>query len=329
MYDPDQDPEERRQMRMQYRELWRKLNDNKNEYLQPHSDGIRRTFEQAEQLFKKVKQTSDATIDSRLLVQATDLALKKATNLTYGNSGATIDADEFVGQCIAFMRSNTHPRRPDAADEDDDAAADDAMDWAYLGRMAAFKGNKRPPTTDFLLGPLSVTKKIRIMKARRQGLRRDNANLVRPVEVTQEPGEKAESGSSAMSALVQKIYLDLKAWFRRNPGRAEKGLNLFRFVVNPNSFGQTVENMFYLSFLVKDGFIAISYDEENGLPVIHCTDPATQEDHKEFDITRNQVIFSITMWEWQEMKSIFDITESMIPTRAQEQVLTSATGWYS
>ncbi|RPB10412.1 hypothetical protein P167DRAFT_537602 [Morchella conica CCBAS932] len=206
------------------------------------------------------------------------------------------------------------------------------MDWAYLGRMAAFKGNKRPATTDFLLGPLSVTKKIRIMKARRQGLRRDNANLVRPVEVTQQQGagEKAEAnGSSAMSALVQKIYLDLKAWFRRNPRQTEKGLSLFRFVVNPDSFGQTVENMFYLSFLVKDGFIAIAYDEENGLPVIHCTDPASQEDHKEFDVSRSQVIFSITMWEWQEMKRIFDITESMIPTRAQEQALTSATGWYS
>jgi hypothetical protein len=62
---------------------------------------------------------------------------------------------------------------------------------------------------------------------------------------------------------------------------------------------------------------------------IDCTDPASQDDHKEFDIMRNQVIFSITMWEWQEMKRIFDITESMIPTRVQEQALTSTTGWYS
>ena len=44
-------------------------------------------------------------------------------------------------------------------------------------------------------------------------------------------------------------------------------VNLFRFVVNPNDFAQSVENLFYLSFLIRDGECALEI-EEDGEPVI-------------------------------------------------------------
>lgn len=45
-------------------------------------------------------------------------------------------------------------------------------------------------------------------------------------------------------------------------------MNLFRFIINPNDFGQSVENMFYLSFLIRDGKCALDF--EDGEPNI-CT----------------------------------------------------------
>lgn len=165
------------------------------------------------------------------------------------------------------MRHNSRGNRHVEREEEEDGPTDDAMDWAYLGREAAFKGNKRPATTDFLLGPLSVTKKVRVFKTRRAGLKRDNANLVRPVEVTQDENTEAGNGSGTMAALVKGIYELLKDVFIKFPEYQEGGLNLFKFVVNPESFGQTVENIFYLSFLVKDGFVALTEDD-NGLPVL-------------------------------------------------------------
>src|SRR6266404_6928415 len=49
-------------------------------------------------------------------------------------------------------------------------------------------------------------------------------------------------------------------------------VNLFRFITNPNDFAQSVENLFYLSFLIRDGECALEI-EEDGEPVIctpHC-----------------------------------------------------------
>ena len=45
------------------------------------------------------------------------------------------------------------------------------------------------------------------------------------------------------------------------------GVSLFEYVVNPRSFGQTVENLFYVSFLIKEGSFAIKQDYR-GLPTI-------------------------------------------------------------
>jgi hypothetical protein len=44
--------------------------------------------------------------------------------------------------------------------------------------------------------------------------------------------------------------------------------NLFKFIINPDDFAQSVENLFYLSFLIRDG--CCSLDVESGEPII-CT----------------------------------------------------------
>lgn len=51
-----------------------------------------------------------------------------------------------------------------------------------------------------------------------------------------------------------------------------QAINIFRFVINPNDFAQSVENIFYLSFLIRDGKVA--FETDAGEPVI-CTHAPT------------------------------------------------------
>lgn len=49
--------------------------------------------------------------------------------------------------------------------------------------------------------------------------------------------------------------------------------NLFRFIVNPGDFGQTVENLFYISFLIREGKCAFEFTEDTQEPII-CIKPS-------------------------------------------------------
>ena len=49
-----------------------------------------------------------------------------------------------------------------------------------------------------------------------------------------------------------------------------ESINMFKFIINPDDFAQSVENLFHLSFLIRDGTCAMELDEESQEPMI-CT----------------------------------------------------------
>ncbi|KAJ5176671.1 uncharacterized protein N7482_002548 [Penicillium canariense] len=361
-YDPDQPEVERRRLRKSLRDLTTDLHDSRAEYMQSGNDGIYRTVERANTLFAKVKQTSDATIDSRLLVTAADLSHKKTAQLALGDSSAGIDVDEFVSKCISYMR-----RGPDLADsstqrlqrprrsqrdpnESDEGDPGDAMNWDWLGRTACLLHNSRPTVSGFLLGPLSVQKRTRQLTQRAGRERFDAREAIQPQELQQEDLGQQENSNltlmcSKINSLLRKTMDDhqdkvneiLNAETDPSEERIQEvmdeyhldvdgKLSFFHFCINPLSFGQSVENLFYISFLVRDGVVGISMDGR-GIPTLYPTEPYAPHIAQANKIQKHQAIFSLDFETWADLVNVFDIKKSIIAHREETQEESGQT-WY-
>ncbi|KAK1147289.1 hypothetical protein N8T08_001366 [Aspergillus melleus] len=351
-YDPDQDEKERRRIRKGLRDLTRELHDSRTEYMQAGNDGIRQTIKKANEFFRDVKQTSDATIDSRLLVSAADLSYKKTAQLVLGDASAGVDVDEFVSKCISFMRhgpddlqaipSSTQRRgahgrnQVDPNDSDEDQG--DALNWDWLGRSACVRSNARPAVSGFLLGPLSV-QKLRPQELEDKDLDRQEtsnltticSNINKLLAETQNAGQNSvegvleklvqQSGDEPTEEMVQKVMA-------LHNVADDGGIPLFNFCINPKSFGQSVENLFYVSFLVRDGTAGISVDSRQ-LPTLHHSKPYAPSEAQKKGVQKHQAIFSLDFETWQDLIDAYSIKESIIPHRREEGSQATGQGWYS
>ncbi|KAI5208514.1 hypothetical protein E4T39_01173 [Aureobasidium subglaciale] len=363
-YDPTQDQHERQEIKKKSRALEREFNENKDVYLR---DGTRleSVIDRANHVFGRVKQTADATVDSRLLVNISDMALKASAQLTLGDNSTGLDIDEFVSKCIQFMK-NDHANpsatsaerrrqrqsRRDRDDEDDeDQDANNVLDWAHLGSHACFPYNLRPPAPTFLLGPLSIQKKLRAQTQRRARQRKDSTvKEVRPEALTERDLQTNEN--NALTTLCQNIKKILEthcvtatnaieslgdldddqvlAEMKRNRISPTGGPSLFDFAINPHSFGQTVENLFYISFLIKEGNVGLQMDDD-GLPTLLPATPQTVAQQREKSSMRHQAVFSIDYNTWQQLIQAFKISEPLIPHRGTGGGggAIGARGWYN
>ncbi|KAI5861083.1 hypothetical protein GGS23DRAFT_598960 [Durotheca rogersii] len=372
-FDPDQSMVERRNLQRGYRDLLRDLQENGDEYLKQDSTGLHETLRKANLLLSGVKQTTEATIDSKLLVNTADASYRKTVRLTSGSAAQGIDVDEFVSKCITYMRlgagiteddapeltaTQQHRRRPgrgalgDEGDDYDDVGDEgDMLNWEHLGRFGCLPNIRRPAAPGFLLGPLSAEVKRRKIIKRSAPFRPNNLLETRPEVLNAEDVQRAEKND--LTAICSKILQRLKQvqdeaqdvveeavnrgasdeeaqrLMDRHGLRDTGGIDLLKFVVNPRSFGQTVENMFYVSFLIRDGRIKIDFDE-NKLPTLHPADREDETGSTKHRAQKQQAVLSIDMKTWRDIIDAFHITEPIIEHRIEQSHQgPGSRGWYN
>lgn len=272
-----------------------------------------------------------------------------------------MDLDQFVSKCIYFMKSGGYRHGEDdapaigvAEDEEDDTG--DGLNWALFGRRACFPSNKRPPTASFLLGPLSVQKKVRTTQRRATQRRAPVGPATRPQEVKE--GDITQSENSNLTHLVKGIMSklakhietaadaaseeleaipedertdeDYSAAFARHRVAQtpddEAAVHLFDFAINPTDFGQTVENLFYISFLVREGNARIVKDDD-GLPLLTPAAPRGVSEQRDQGAQKHQAVFSIDYPTWKMFIDAYSIRDPLIPHREQEED-TGGAQWY-
>ncbi|KAF1357694.1 Nse4-domain-containing protein [Lizonia empirigonia] len=140
----------------------------------------------------------------------------------------------------------------------------------------------------------------------------------------------AEAASDELGQLEDVTDEDQSAAFARHRVAItpddEPAVSLFDFAINPHDFGQTVENLFYISFLVREGNAQIVKDAD-GLPLLAPAAPRGVSEQQEQGAQKHQAIFSIDYPTWQTFTQAYDIKEPLIPHRVQEDE-NGGSRWY-
>ncbi|KAJ8103165.1 Nse4 C-terminal-domain-containing protein [Lipomyces tetrasporus] len=332
-YDATQSVSERRQLRKDYRKLTKETVESRQTYLKQGDPGIAHTVIAANDLYRRVRQTHEAVLDSSLLVITGEMAYQKVRNFKLGSS-VDFDLDDFVIQVKKFLYGdrvrNENGAEEDSEDDECGFADEDTEAWAKLGKLASGV-LLRPATHEFLAAHAEPrAPRAPVQRTQGQGLTRNKADLVRP-EVIEESSLVRQENNTSTSVIMVKTVMEM----------LNRPVNAFELILNPDSFSQSVENMFYLSFLVRDGKVSLDEDE-NGILMASLVEMPDENDpqyrQKVEDIKRrrdqgqNQTVFELDYESWRMLIEAFDIKRSHIPTRATVQPVTNssegASLWY-
>lgn len=274
-----QTEEERRILRQEQRTLVDRIADRAADMTNMDDDAYANEHTNTNALFKKVRYTREMVNDGDILVSLAECATKRSANLQKS-------VQPYQASAIGKALANEY------VDEDRGGI----MDWVRLGTDCAglFRA---PPELAFLCGPLEKPERERKAAQRRKRAAEDDGEEETGYEETTGRGAGGAQKEEATNLRLQKL-----SDVMRTRATERDGSDLMSLVVNPDSFCETVENLFDLSFLVKDGKAALAIDAETGLPTVTCAEPPEEAVPK----TQNVVVLS--MQDCRDIGELWKIT---------------------
>ncbi|XP_045710216.1 non-structural maintenance of chromosomes element 4 homolog A isoform X1 [Phyllostomus hastatus] len=300
-----------RQIRHQYRALINSVQQNREDILNA-SDKLTEVLEEANTLFNGVSRAREAVLDAHFLVLASDLGKEKAKQLRSDLS--SFDMLRYVETLLTHMGVNPLEAEDLVRDEDSSDFEFIVYDsWKISGKTAENTFNKTH-TFHFLLG--SIQGECPVPKPRAERPRRV-CTAEKEKEMPEQLKRMEESHQEATEKEVERILGLLQTYFREDPNTP---MSFFDFVIDPHSFPRTVENIFHVSFIVRDGFARIKLDQDR-LPIIEPVNISEENEGIDQNTQiRNQGIIALSYHDWKEIVKTFEISEPVIiPSQSQQR----------
>ncbi|EGW30723.1 uncharacterized protein SPAPADRAFT_155883 [Spathaspora passalidarum NRRL Y-27907] len=240
--------------------------------------------------------------DSEVFREASDVAAINARNIRLGDLGISVNEEDFMNSLKEFAGRSVQEGNYEEDEEEPDEYSFNKTNWLKLG-VLYHQVSKKPISIDFLNGPLATERRRPVVRTRNQDDTK-SAHLTTASNVNAEDITINEEHNTAyMVRMVYQTYLE--------KGVPDEGMNFFKFFIDPESFGQSVENLFYTSFLIKDGRLKLY--QQDGIPYIQRV---TQQEMEQEDkaVTHHHIArFNYQAWEFYIEK--YEIESSFLGHR--------------
>lgn len=285
---------------------------------------VREAIPQVEQTYRRVDRTNEAVLDTVVVAEMSAITAEETRRLEL-DSILSFNVNDYITALASFLSTPTATDEPTSTYSADSSVSG----LARLG-MSTYGISLRPPMTDFMIGPLAVEHKVRTVGPRQRRVIDEEAGKAAPTQLQLDDIQHGKK----MPQIIKEIYDKLE-----ESGASEATpVGLFEFVLNPDSFSQSVENLFYLSFLVHDGKVILDIDDYN-VPIISLHNPLPQdpvskraEERRRASAPARQMIFDLDHEAWKDLCEAFGITQPIISHRqpgTAREVNPENPRWYS
>jgi len=242
-----------------------------------------------ENLYTQVEAPQEAVMDAMVIRHLSRLCRQQAEQLSANIN--QFRQEEYVERLKAAMRvdpgSNLSRRK-----------------WVLLGRRASVLFKKSPYLTS-MLGSLDIAPPPpKVKKLREKATKGTKQSELKETQATV-LAERSDQSENATEQMVKHVNKCLVSKFKEG-GR--KPVCYFSFVLDPTSFGISVENMFYVSFLINEKKASVSMSA-SGLPELR---PVSSKESGNASGGKNQVVANFTMNDWRKFVGKLGISQPSI-----------------
>ncbi|EGV65380.1 hypothetical protein PSN45_002456 [Yamadazyma tenuis] len=267
-------------------------------------------------LFANVKSSSKMAVyhsDSQALSETSAYASINARNLKFGDLGVALNSEEFVHKLKLYLgRTKQEPQEETEEEYVDSNLMEEKFNgfsWLKLG-LLYYKTSNKPIPMEFLNGPLESEKRV-INRSRRV----DDTRGLTSTTAQQVTANDLETDTQNTATIVRSVFAEIR---KKQKGNSD-AINFFKFFIDPTSFSQSVENLFFTSFLIRDGRLRL-FKDGNGIPMITSVGIASPGDlmHEERGEKNSHHIASFDYFTWQTLIEKYNITEGYLGHRDVE-----------
>lgn len=278
---------ERRVLRSRYLAVKNLISDKRDDITRADSEKFRSIFDEVECLHQHVQKPREQVADAEALLDITNTLMTSVK--AQSNEGVT--ASDFVS-CI-LKNFGQIGVGSDVTDE-----IRNSVRWKDIGISVSHVFLKADGCCT-MLGPMNS--EIKQRKAVEQRKRARLTEKARPEELASSVTEEKTDTDKNMSTMFDVL-------------RKNRTVKLEALVLNRISFAQTVENLFALSFLVKDGRAEIKVNEKGDHLVSPRNAPSANAVASK-EVSYTHFIFRFDFKDWKLMLESVAAGDELMPHR--------------